>query len=310
MSDYKRFREETSTTLIDYSGVDPKTVFDKYFKKSAPFGRGDKKAEFPDAFMIEAIKAMDITNKFIIVSQDNDWKKSFEGTEIKVVDGINALITDIIKNVDSEKYEATMDYISTVEFREQFESDSIDEIYNLEIDVNIDECIDTIEIIDAKLVKYKFESFDYIDADTIEIMFLMNADITVEYTFFDEENSVYDSIDHEYAYHHTAEFNEVHRVGLEMVVTLDINDNLQNLVISYYSTVLNETELLLDENSQKERTRTDIAGNFGGYYDFESELVGNSSDRNDLMICPDCGKRYDYRNDGGNGFCSICGPNH
>lgn len=310
ISDYKKFRDDSKSILLDYSGVNPKLVFDKYFAKEAPFGKGDKKAEFPDAFMIEAIKALDFDNKFKIISQDNDWKKSFEGSEIEVVDGISQLITTINEEVYADKYKATINYISTPEFKQSFEAELPDEIYNLDVELDADEIIDTIEIIGVNLIEYKFDSIDYIDTEAIEMTFLVNADITVAYTYFDEENSVYDTIDHEYVYQHIAEIEEVHKVGLEIVVTLDTNDDLEKLVIGYYSTSLNETKLILDDDSLKERTRNDEDEPFGGYYEFEPELVGDSSTKNDLMDCPDCGKKYDYMNDGGNGFCSACGPNH
>lgn len=204
IADYKKFRDDSKCILLDYSGVNPKLVFDKYFTKEAPFGKGDKKAEFPDAFMIEAIKVLDFDNKFKIISQDNDWKKSFEGSDIEVVDGISQLITTINQEVYSDKYKATIDYISTPEFKQKFEAELPDEIYNLDVEIDVDAIIDTSKIINANLIGYKFDSIDYIDADTIEMTFLVNADITVEYTYFDEENSVYDSIDHEYVYQHTA----------------------------------------------------------------------------------------------------------
>ena len=35
-----------------------------------------------------------------------------------------------------------------------------------------------------------------------------------------------------------------------------------------------------------------------------------SEDDDDYNICPDCGERYDIENDGGNGFCIKCAPNH
>lgn len=308
LSDYKQFLEDTKCTLIDYSGINPKIVFDKYFGKIAPFGKGDKKAEFPDAFMIEAIKQLDFDNKFIIVSKDNDWKKSFEDSEIIIVDDITTILTDINKDVYTEKYDATIKYIATPDFNIPFTEDLIKEIYNLVVDV--DEIVDTIEITNVQLIGYKFNSVDYIDSDTIEVTLLINADITVEYTFFDEENSVYDTIDHEYVYQHIAEVNEIHMVGLEASVTFDTNDDLKKFMICYSATMLSNDELFLDEDSLKERIRNDIPEPFGGYYDFEIELVGDSTHKNDLYDCPDCGRMFDYRNDGGNGFCSECGPNH
>lgn len=308
LKDFESFRTATNCQMIEISDVNPIVIFEKYFGKQAPFGSGDKKAEFPDAFMIEAIKNRKFEGEVIIISNDNDWKKSFECTDVKVVDGINHLITKINKDVFAEKFDATMSFISEPKFKEQVMKDMSDEIYNLSVDV--EKIVDTIEILNVNVKAHKFESADYIDSDTVEMTFLVNADITIEYTYFDEENSVYDTVDHEYVYQHTAEVTEIHGVGLEMTVILDINDDLKNLELDFNTVELNEDSFVFDDDSLIERTRNDVEEPFGSYFDLEDNLVGDTDSKNELMTCPDCGREYDLNNDGGNGFCSECGPEH
>ena len=73
-------KEISSALMLSYS--DPEKVFKKYFSNEPPFSEsGAKKSEFPDAFVIEAIKQYLIDNPTIsvlIVAKDKDWKNAFE----------------------------------------------------------------------------------------------------------------------------------------------------------------------------------------------------------------------------------------
>ena len=47
---------KSNTDLVDLDGASAQEVFDWYFKQLAPFGCGEKKHEFPDAFTISALE--------------------------------------------------------------------------------------------------------------------------------------------------------------------------------------------------------------------------------------------------------------
>ena len=84
---------------------DPATVFEQYFKGDPPFAtKGDKKHEFPDAFVIDATKkylAEHPNDVLLVVSKDGDWKSSFEEMDnIDACDTIQDALTKI-SNIDS-----------------------------------------------------------------------------------------------------------------------------------------------------------------------------------------------------------------
>ncbi|MGI2152250.1 PIN domain-containing protein [Shewanella oncorhynchi] len=64
-------------TLIGYDSLDDSdvsTIFKDYFSSSKPFGNGNKKAEFPDAFQLELIKRnIKTKEKMMIVTTDHDF---------------------------------------------------------------------------------------------------------------------------------------------------------------------------------------------------------------------------------------------
>lgn len=60
------------------------SIFEQYFSNQPPFSEnGNKKSEFPDAFVIEAIKqylSSHLTYSILVISDDSDWQKALAET--------------------------------------------------------------------------------------------------------------------------------------------------------------------------------------------------------------------------------------
>jgi predicted nucleic acid-binding protein len=72
---FDKFLTETHTKILDYSYCsDAGKVFIDYFEKHKPFGDGQKKDEFPDAFVLTSLEkyASEIHQKVIVLSKDGD----------------------------------------------------------------------------------------------------------------------------------------------------------------------------------------------------------------------------------------------
>ncbi len=52
---FDEYLDQNKAEIIDTSEQDAGPVFEKHFAGAPPFGTGDKKSEFPDAFVIEAL---------------------------------------------------------------------------------------------------------------------------------------------------------------------------------------------------------------------------------------------------------------
>ena len=52
---YDEFVQRTKAEIIDTSALPAGPVFEKYFANKPPFGTGDKKSEFPDAFVVNGL---------------------------------------------------------------------------------------------------------------------------------------------------------------------------------------------------------------------------------------------------------------
>lgn len=71
---FEQFLTDASACIVSVSEANTRFVFDCYFKRSAPFGEGKKKSEFPDAFALSALNewAESGQEDVFVVSQDSD----------------------------------------------------------------------------------------------------------------------------------------------------------------------------------------------------------------------------------------------
>lgn len=79
---FDKFLADTKATILSVDSVSPEAVFKKYFESQPPFGDGNKKSEFPDAFASAALQAWCSTEgnaKIYVVSDDKDWRRTCSG---------------------------------------------------------------------------------------------------------------------------------------------------------------------------------------------------------------------------------------
>ncbi|NQU67552.1 MAG: DUF4935 domain-containing protein [Candidatus Marinimicrobia bacterium] len=74
----------TDTLFVDVNDVNPKSIIDDYFKSTPPFSEGNKKAEFPDAFILHSLStwSQKTGNVVSVVSTDKDMKHFCEKSTI------------------------------------------------------------------------------------------------------------------------------------------------------------------------------------------------------------------------------------
>lgn len=154
------FLDQTKAiTVATYNGL-AKTVFNKYFTKSVPFGKGKKKHEFPDAFVLVALESKLEEHKdgIYVISGDSDVEaycditpKLYHLKSLTHLIGIYNLhqeltafilelvrgnMPDILKNITDE-IEDRMFYLSDEEGEvfdiEVLKIDIVDDIYIIDI---------------------------------------------------------------------------------------------------------------------------------------------------------------------------------
>lgn len=74
VSQFESFEEKASVDYIDTDSVSISDIFERYFTNIPPFGSGNKKSEFPDAFVIASLADWCENNskKMYVISGDKD----------------------------------------------------------------------------------------------------------------------------------------------------------------------------------------------------------------------------------------------
>lgn len=92
---------ENNCVLIQYTEIDIKDVFEKYFNNDYPFGKGDKKSEFPDAFSLKMIEKWCHLSKkkCIVLSADGDLI-NYKSEYLDIVPDYKLFLEDAVIKVE------------------------------------------------------------------------------------------------------------------------------------------------------------------------------------------------------------------
>jgi conserved uncharacterized protein len=297
--------------LLDVSGVDLCSVINKYFLGEPPFGEAHKKNEFPDAFNASLLYNYSCKNgKVYVVSGDRDFSNIANMYCFKT---LNELL-DAINSQDNEVSLLSKEYVNSLYIQNEIFTNVKEQLLDVGCDLYVDGT-DT----DRKGVSYGFEydnielesvfvqnltELEVVDIDyaynIITIMTTCKAELEFDCTFFDEDNSIWNSDNKEFEYVYYGIMNEIHNALIPITIYLafqnegeDINFDIDKINVD---TNLEFNQYTLQRGG---RCRVD-----NPYSDLEDK------DYESLNYCPDCGVEINFENDGGNGFCINCALNH
>jgi hypothetical protein len=212
---FEEFLDKSSAEIVDIKSVDASIVFDKYFKSEPPFGGANKKSEFPDAFVLEAISKVskDRGHTLYVISDDNDMEKYANTLDnlihLKRVDDFLDLVVrkeeelkepvkfadTILEQLEPNLIKMAREVISSSEFYSDGANGLDDEIYQIDIESicinhkNIiavtDECVEY-EIDFEVTLKAHYSTADYDrspwDPEDRIYMFVLRSDIVKRHT--------------------------------------------------------------------------------------------------------------------------------
>lgn len=184
-------------TMLPFSS--PEIVFERYFSSAPPFSEnGNKKSEFPDAFIIESVISFLKTNPYkniLVISKDGDWKQAFEKVERA---SFCESIDDALKMIqNTEKIESVVaaceeDILEAIKFQAECECYNLPEY---EIPTYEDVEISSIEVKDIGC-------FIPLRITPSTVLFKCIAQIIVNGSvrIIDEDRSIWDHEDKEYLF--------------------------------------------------------------------------------------------------------------
>lgn len=244
--------------------VDAKEIFSDYFNALPPFSpTGNKKAEFPDAFILKGVKeycAQNPNSSVLVISDDPDWVRTLEHQEQIVLRNRLAAAMVLLWEQLDDKNDLYQMLISktNAEIRSEIEVAALAEAFCIEeIDTAEEVDVDSISVvdIDEEVVPLEVTS----NSVLLQITATLSANGYSE--FFDESRSVWDKEDRCYyfcAYTHLDFRNALANVDCE--IRINFSDDGSLSAIELISTkLLNKWDisLSLDEAETEERDVTD-----------------------------------------------------
>lgn len=309
ISIFHEYLSDTKAFKLSIDTIDLNSVVSDYFEANPPFGmKKDKKSEFPDAFNLAMIrKYADHNPPVIIVSGDGDF---LEEKNIGCFKTLGELLDAI--NSQDEITQKVKEYLKT---QQQDIFDKIEsELMNIGFEIEVDgrdvgrkgdwygfeyEESELLSVVPIDYHNLDVIGVDYEDG-IITVDLECKAKLEFNCSFFDEENSIWDPEDKEYSSTYYGTINEIHRIGVPTTIIIAFDNKDENIMFDIEDIEV-DTNIKLDQYTLQKESRKRI-DNPHSYWEEDAETVINP--------CPDCGCEMTFENEGGNGFCINCAPNH
>lgn len=304
---FSNFIESTHCEVLSCNGINNDALLGDYFSKHPPFEeRVDKAAEFKDAFISYTLKRYAEENdiRIKVVSADRGFCASLSGNDrFQVFDNSEELFSYITRIEEISRQNA-MIIQSFVNQKDVFSTltDKIeDEI--LCAGVWVDGAEDNCDVVTVEVKDVFLSYVDDIEEHMITAHFEVSVVLTVDYNCIDEDNSYWDKEEGAYLFLATSELRITKELQLGFCVLLSVDDSNEGQIKS----ISNIDEVTIEENTQygikvepKDDDKIEVLRS-----SLDEEYVPDSYD-----ICPDCGRKINLANDGGNGFCVHCALKH
>lgn len=215
--------------------VEANAVFDDYFNARPPFSStGNKKAEFPDAFILKGIKEYceeNPSSTILVISDDSDWVRTLDQhKQILVKSSLEESMVLLWEQLD-DKTDLYQMLISKLDFeiRSEVENAALCEAYCIDgyedaEDVEVDKI--SVVAIDEEIIPLDVTSHSAL----LQITTVLSANGHLD--FFDENRSVWDSEDHCYCfcvYTHLDFRNAIATVDCEISIEFSDDGSLSNI---------------------------------------------------------------------------------
>ena len=298
ISRFEGYIQSLKPEILDVSTINVEKIMDDYFKFNPPFENSEKKRkEFPDAFIADQIRVrFPENNSVIIVSNDAGFKQAcLKDRNYICYNCLGDLYDEMNKQDDN--YKVVLSVLSEVGtqiddmIRDNIETNELITVHGLSFDrKGIASGYDYSEtsLNSIENVTHRLHIIDDIKENEAIITVNCSADIEMDCYYEDYDNAPWDSDAKEYVYVETIHVLEKHKARFGVRLYLDIQEK---------ELKINDVVIILGEDSRQERK---IINKNDSWNNFDEEFTQ----------CPDCGCRVTIKNDGGNGFCINCAPNH
>ncbi|MBY6897113.1 PIN domain-containing protein [Clostridium botulinum] len=262
LTKFREFLEASKVICLDNKGIDIDGILEDYFNGNASFENKEvKKYEFPDAFIISKLKKEFYeSNPVWVISSDEGFRKALDNEEgLNCLSSINELL-DMINKQD-QMYDTIIQYIKDKDVYKEICNNIKERIEFDDIEVNGLDCdrkgycegyeySDTLTT-DVSVENFYLSSVDEISEDIIYLTILCKAKISVSCSYYDYDNSIWDSEEKEYMFLLEREIDEEHEPEFECSLSLKVNHEDDNVEFSLFDI---SYDLVLDQGSRTKRS--------------------------------------------------------
>lgn len=198
--------------IISGKGVSIDDIYSLYFDEAPPFGTGNKKCEFPDAFILKAIENWCLNKKkrMVVISKDTDFKK-YKSPKIVFREDLGEELNKISKYYDT-RFKKNL--LTKIESFLTFHEHSILTKIKYEIEDAIETHIDYDFYSDLNLSAIKYHKY--------QVLSLTREYIEVQYFV----NLIFNVIRHPSTDEHIVNIEEKslrpHKIKFEKIVPVDM----------------------------------------------------------------------------------------
>ena len=271
---FDKYLEDVHAKIIDSKGVELEDILADYFAAVPPFKvkkvkdkiDEHKKHEFPDAIAIAKLKQ--IINKYdevSVVSSDDDWKDAFANYgNVKFYKSLKDLFATITAE---HKVTTALGLKYFEENKAEFNNYIEDILMTKPVYVNGQTCdrhgvcegydYDDFDILNF-VVCSKVSNVDYIGAEELIMTVNVRAEVEIECSYFDDENSVWDSEDKEYYYEARGLVKEIHKIEFPVEVVYKVEN--ERVIKRIRTNPYPPRKLTLDEDTLVSRRPVDTHG--------------------------------------------------
>lgn len=337
------FLNECNVKRISVNGIDVESIMINYFEQKLPF-EPKKPEEFKDAIAIasiyEEIKKMKEDSIYCIVSNDKGFRDCFLEDRIQENLGeeyVNRVFTFPKLSLLLAKMTALDIQGKHIEhyIEQGYATDDIEErisdiIYEMDMEIpDVEPWVEDKEIYSVEKIDFDWMLLD-VTADHKAVIYLdVSANVFIEYSYVDPNNSYYDHEDRAYYWKSIGKNADEYYIHFSMTMTLDVSECGKTVVMDEKTAEKKQDIEIMEvsdpdyDNDYIEVLSCDdypdsLDLNFAKclrsenieYYDAFRDGDPIDTVKGAYTTCPDCGQDITLDNDGGNGFCIKCAPDH
>ena len=320
LDEFSSFLDSCSVRRITLNGIDVEKMLDDYFQQRLPFEQ-KKPDEFKDAIairslildMMEADNETDII-QYCVVSEDKGFREAVKNAIARqpiedytiIFDSLVAF-TDYLAEMDNQM-QFMLRYLKS-DYGHDLLIDAVKEAMeasSYEI-IQFDEITEQ-EVFDVEIITATPHAISLTNTagtpDILETVIEGEAEVVVDYTFNDENQSYYDKERGSFVYLVSVAAMSSHRIKFSIPISFIVSECLAE-----------DEELENDNDEVFDAKKMELDGYVEQSFDLtvENRISYEELERSDggaYDTCPDCGCRIGIENDGGNGFCINCALNH